>query len=39
MAPLLEADAWAVLPADAEQLPIGALVPVYPLEPGSALFP
>jgi molybdopterin molybdotransferase len=39
IAPLLEADAWAVLPADAEPLPAGTPVPVYPLEPGGSLFP
>lgn len=39
IAPLLEADAWAVLPADAELLPAGTPVPVYPLEPGGSLFP
>lgn len=33
LAPLLNADAWAVLPAEPEQLPAGTLVPVYPLEP------
>ena len=37
-APLLAARAWAVLPEEAAELPIGALVPVYPLRPGGAPF-
>ena len=37
-APLLAARAWAVLPEEAAELPVGALVPVYPLRPGGAPF-
>jgi molybdopterin molybdotransferase len=39
IAPLLDADAWAVLPAEAEALSAGTLVPVYPLEPGGCGWP
>ena len=37
-APLLAARAWAVLPEEAAELPVGTLVPVYPLRPGGAPF-
>ena len=37
-APLLVARAWAVLPEEAAELPVGTLVPVYPLRPGGAPF-
>ncbi|MBL8300604.1 MAG: molybdopterin molybdotransferase MoeA [Rhodanobacteraceae bacterium] len=37
-APLLAAQAWAVLPEEGEILPAGTPVPVYPLRAGAALF-
>jgi molybdopterin molybdotransferase len=37
-APLLEARAWALLPEEADNLPAGTPVPVYPLRPGGAPF-
>lgn len=37
-APLLAANAWAVLPEDADSLPAGTLVPVHPLRPGACGF-
>jgi molybdopterin molybdotransferase len=38
-APLLAANAWAVLPEGAESLAAGTLVPVHPLRPGHHGFP
>ncbi len=37
IAPLLQANAWAVFPAEAQSLAAGALVPVFPMEPGSTI--
>lgn len=37
IAPLLQANAWAVFPAEAQSLAAGALVRVFPMEPGSTI--